>query len=77
MDTRDRLVGAMATSMRERGLGSSAMKDVLQNAAVTAGSMYHHFPDGKDQLAAETIGRAGAVGHRNLIDSLEHSAGWA
>ena len=73
MTTRDRLVSTMATSMRERGLGSSAIKDVLQRADVTAGSMYHFFPDGKEQLAAETILRAGAIGHRTLVNALDEA----
>ncbi len=73
MTTRHRLVSTNATTMRERGLGSSAIKDVLGRADVTAGSMYHFFPDGKEQLAAETIVRAGAIGHQTLVDSLESS----
>ncbi len=73
MSTRERLVGAMSASMRERGYGSSAIKEVLETADVTAGSMYHFFPDGKDELAAAAVLEVGLAGNEALAAVLEQS----
>ena len=73
MDTRERLVEAMSTSLRQRGYGSTAMKDVLVEAGATAGSMYHHFPDGKEQLAAAAVTEVGRTSTEALIDVIERS----
>ena len=73
MSTRDRLVGAMSTSLRERGYGSSAIKEVLEQADVTAGSMYHFFPGGKDELAAAAVKEVGLAGNAMLAGVLEES----
>ena len=59
MTTRDRLVAAMSTSMRQRGYGSSAMKEVIDDADATAGSLYHFFPGGKEELATAAVREVG------------------
>jgi AcrR family transcriptional regulator len=38
----------------------TGIKQILAGANAPFGSLYHHFPGGKDELAAETIKRAGA-----------------
>lgn len=73
MTTRDRLVGAMSTSLRANGHGSSAIKDVLEAADVTAGSMYHFFPGGKDELAAAAVMEVGLAGDQMLAATIEES----
>ena len=73
MDTRERLVEAMSTSMRQRGYGSTAMKDLLMEADATAGSMYHHFPDGKEQLASAAVTEVGRASTDALIDIIEQA----
>ena len=70
MSTRDRLVGTMSTFLRERGYGSSAIKEVLEQAEATAGSMYHFFPDGKDELAAAAVKEIGLGGNELLATVL-------
>ena len=71
MDTRERLVEAMSTSLRRRGYGSTAMKDVLVEADAPAGSMYHHFPDGKQQLAVVAVSEVGRSNTEGLIATIE------
>ncbi len=45
---------------RERGVHGTAFADVLEHSGSPRGSVYHHFPDGKDQFAEEVIQAAGA-----------------
>jgi AcrR family transcriptional regulator len=58
--TRDRILDASSELFRRQGLTGTGIKQILAQADAPFGSLYHHFPGGKDQLAAETIKRAGA-----------------
>jgi AcrR family transcriptional regulator len=70
-DVRDRMVeGAMAMLAR-RGLQATSFSEVLAATGAPRGSLYHHFPTGKDQLVAAAVDRAGAV----LVDAMEPVAG--
>ncbi len=73
MSVRDRLVGAMSESLRERGYGSSAIKDVLGRADATAGSMYHFFPGGKEELAEAAVREVGTASTTLLAAILDES----
>ncbi len=59
-DTRDRLVEASATLLQRQGLTGTGIKQILAEAGAPFSSLYHHFPGGKDELAAVAIGVAGA-----------------
>ncbi|WP_445286938.1 TetR/AcrR family transcriptional regulator [Variovorax atrisoli] len=70
-DVRDRMVeGAMAL-LAQRGLQATSFSEVIAATGAPRGSLYHHFPDGKDQLVAAAVDRAGAV----LADALASVAG--
>ena len=43
------IVGA-ARLLAERGLQETSFSEVLQRTGAPRGSIYHHFPEGKDQL---------------------------
>ncbi len=73
MSTRERLVEAMSASMRQRGYGSTAMKEVLAVADATAGSMYHHFPEGKAQLASTAVSEVGRSTAQDLAATIEEA----
>lgn len=59
-NTRDRILEVSSELFRRQGLSGTGIKQILGAAKVPFGSLYHHFPGGKDQLAAEAITRAGA-----------------
>lgn len=58
--TRERILDASTELFRRQGYAGTGLKAVVERAGAPFGSLYHHFPGGKDQLAAETIRRAGA-----------------
>jgi AcrR family transcriptional regulator len=56
---KERILDASSELFRRQGLTGTGIKQILARAEAPFGSLYHHFPGGKDQLAAETITRAG------------------
>lgn len=57
--TREAILVAAAELMRRRGYAHVAMKDVAEVSGAPIGSLYHHFPDGKVQIAREALLSAG------------------
>lgn len=57
-DTKTRMVAGAKTLMRRRGFSSTSFKDVWEFTATPRGSVYFHFPDGKQQLGLEVISSA-------------------
>jgi TetR/AcrR family transcriptional repressor of lmrAB and yxaGH operons len=49
--TRDRLVTVAASLFRQKGYHATGLAEILSAAGVPKGSLYHHFPDGKADLA--------------------------
>jgi len=52
-DTRQRMLEATARLVRERGYSGTSLNDILAASGAPRGSLYHHFPGGKDELIAE------------------------
>jgi TetR/AcrR family transcriptional regulator, lmrAB and yxaGH operons repressor len=46
---------AAVTLFRQRGYHGVGINDILVAAGAPKGSLYHHFPGGKDQLATEAL----------------------
>ena len=51
-DTRERIVHAAMTLFARKGYGSTSVADILNEAGVHAGSLYHVFPGKQDVLLA-------------------------
>lgn len=58
-DTRERIVFGAATLMRRQGYTGTGIKQIATEANAPFGSLYHHFPGGKEELAAEVVRRGG------------------
>lgn len=59
--TRETILTATAELMRRKGYGAVGMKDIVAAAGAPIGSLYHHFPGGKVQIAREALINAGAA----------------
>ena len=70
-DVRDRMVEGAMKLLAQRGLQATSFAEVLAATGAPRGSLYHHFPGGKDQLVAAAVDRAGAV----LTDAMAPVAG--
>jgi len=63
--TRERMVISTVLLMREKGARATSIDDVLAHSGAPRGSVYHHFPGGRDQLLREATDYA-----------REYVAGW-
>jgi AcrR family transcriptional regulator len=52
-DGRERLLDGAGRLLAERGYAGMELRDVAARGSAPRGSIYHHFPGGKAQLAAE------------------------
>jgi AcrR family transcriptional regulator len=59
--TRESILTAAAELMRRRGYGAVGVKDIVAVSGAPIGSLYHHFPGGKLQIAREALANAGAA----------------
>ena len=58
--TRDRILFTSAELFRRQGYAGTGLKQVSGAAEAPFGSLYHHFPGGKEQLAEEVLRTGGA-----------------
>ena len=56
VDSRSRMVRSAAALIRTRGATATSFSEVLADSGAPRGSIYHHFPNGKQQLAADAVG---------------------
>ena len=59
--TKDRILDATAALFMRYGYTGTGLKQVVANANAPFGSLYHHFPGGKQELGVEVIHRAGGM----------------
>jgi TetR/AcrR family transcriptional regulator, lmrAB and yxaGH operons repressor len=59
--SRAALIDTAATLFRRQGYAATGLNQILDAAAVKPGSLYHHFPRGKQQLAAAVVDGTGAA----------------
>lgn len=54
-DVRTRMIEGAIVLLAQRGLQGTSFSEVLELTGAPRGSVYHHFPGGKDQLVTEAI----------------------
>jgi TetR/AcrR family transcriptional repressor of lmrAB and yxaGH operons len=64
-------VDSAALLFRRQGYAATGVNQILEAAEVKAGSLYHHFPAGKQELAAEVVDIVGGDIERRLRGFLE------
>src|SRR4051812_31571415 len=59
--TRDRILDSTAELFRRHGYTGTGLKQIVAEANAPFGSIYRHFPGGKEQLGGEVIRRSGRM----------------
>lgn len=57
--TKESILTAAAELMRHRGYAGVAMKDIAEVSGAPIGSLYHHLPGGKVEIARQALTNAG------------------
>jgi TetR/AcrR family transcriptional repressor of lmrAB and yxaGH operons len=52
-DTRERMIGTTASLVHRRGFYGTSLNEILAESDAPRGSLYYHFPGGKEQLVLE------------------------
>jgi TetR/AcrR family transcriptional repressor of lmrAB and yxaGH operons len=69
--TRKQLVASTVELLRRQGAYGTGLQDVLTHSGAPRGSLYFHFPGGKEELVREAIQQAAAALDRSLQKSLD------
>ena len=68
--TRSNMLISAAEVMRERGAAGVTIDEVLARSGAPRGSVYYHFPEGRNQILAEALRWAGDT----IADSIDAAA---
>ena len=60
-DTRQRMIAAATALLQRRGYDGTGFREVVARAGAARGAIYHHFPEGKQQLGREVATGAGQL----------------
>ncbi|MFI9509923.1 TetR/AcrR family transcriptional regulator [Nocardia sp. NPDC052566] len=58
-ETRGKLIEATRTLVEEQGYFGAGLNRIIETSGAPRGSVYFHFPGGKDELVAEAIRQSG------------------
>ncbi|NIP81028.1 MAG: TetR family transcriptional regulator, partial [Gemmatimonadetes bacterium] len=54
-DTRERILAAAGRLLREKGFRGTGLSEIIARSGAPRGSIYFHFPEGKDQIVREAM----------------------
>jgi AcrR family transcriptional regulator len=76
-DSKERMIVAARRLFREHGYLGTALSDVVTESAAPRGSVYFHFPGGKEELATEValVHAADMIAHINRAAGATTTAG--
>lgn len=68
--SRKQLVAATARLLQRQGYAATSVADILRTSGATSGSLYHHFPGGKEQVATAALRASAAVVEGELLRAM-------
>ncbi|MBX9638579.1 MAG: TetR/AcrR family transcriptional regulator, partial [Mycobacteriaceae bacterium] len=71
VSTRDKMLISAAHVMRERGAAGVTIDSVLARSGAPRGSVYHHFPEGRNQILTEALRYSGDSITANIDNAVD------
>jgi TetR/AcrR family transcriptional repressor of lmrAB and yxaGH operons len=65
-NTRERIIQATCTLLEKQGYPATGLNEIVRESGAPKGSLYHYFPDGKEQIVSEAIRYVGSI----LVESM-------
>jgi TetR/AcrR family transcriptional regulator, lmrAB and yxaGH operons repressor len=72
-DSKAKTLAAAARLFRQQGYHGTALQDILAAAGSPRGSLYFHFPKGKEEIGAAALSIAGEAGRQAIAHAAETS----
>lgn len=72
-DSKEKTLAAAANLFRQRGYHGTALNDILQAGGSPRGSLYFHFPGGKEEIGETALRLAGAAVAQAIAKAAETS----
>ena len=72
-DSKEKTLVAAAKLLRQQGYHGTALHDILAAAGSPRGSLYFHFPKGKEEIGEAALMRAGEAVARAIAGAAETS----
>ena len=71
VNTKEKFIETASRLFELKGYNATGLNEILAESGAPKGSLYYHFPKGKEQLALEAINSAGKKIKSNLQKNLE------
>ncbi|MGI1677765.1 MAG: TetR/AcrR family transcriptional regulator [Cellvibrionaceae bacterium] len=68
---RAKLIKSAIILFRRQGFAGTGLSEILKKSGAPKGSLYHYFPNGKEELATEALKVAGKTVERTLLQLAE------
>lgn len=72
--SRERILQTATRLFHMNGYHATGLNQIIKESGAPKGSLYYHFPDGKEQLASEAIERFGAMVSANILEDTQNEA---
>lgn len=69
-NTRDQIIEKTCELLELQGYHATGLNQIIKESGSPKGSLYYHFPGGKEELAIEAINRVGAIVLRRIRENL-------
>lgn len=68
--TRDQIIEATCTLLEIQGYHATGLNQIIRESHSPKGSLYYHFPGGKEELAVEAIHKVGGIVLNRIRENL-------
>ncbi len=72
-DSKEKTLLAAAKLFRQQGYNGTALNDILDAGGSPRGSLYFHFPKGKEEIGEAALALVTEVGRQTIADAAERS----
>ena len=71
METSEKFIRAASKLMESQGYHATGLNQIIAESGAPRGSLYYHFPGGKEELAAQVITRNGKTFARLIMEHMQ------